>query len=232
MLVEPSWDGMPASEKHRKFQVDTDSQQTGCATNTKIVGFEVPMFMLSDRTPEMQNTDSSGVNVLIYDTCMKLKLSTLTRAVSQAIFHKVLPVLADVNCKSLALMCVYLSAKINDSFVSPALFRKSTGYSVEVGIETRIARTIDFTFDFPDIYALVGDICKALGLQKDPKLKKLDWIFSDSRVNSVNFLGGEFDVSDVCMAVFGDEEIQTFKDVYCVEVDGARIEKVRKALLL
>lgn len=161
---------------------------------------------------------------------MRLKLSTFTRAVSQIIFQRVFPVLGDESWERLATACVYLSAKISDSFVDPVQFKKATGYNVAPEVEIRIAKTIGFTFDFPDIHALVQNICKTLGLQEGLKMQKLDQMLSDSRVNSVSFLGGNFDVRDVCMAVLTDEEIRAFEDVYCVEVDHSRVEKVRNAL--
>lgn len=176
--------------------------------------------------------ETGDASTLIASTCASLKLPTFTRMVSQAVFHKVHSTLADVGWEVLALMCVYLGAKISDSFVDPTQFKNATGQGVIVDVEVRISNAIDFTFDFPDLYALVRDICKTLKLESDTKMQKLDLIFSDARVNSVNLLGGELGIGDVCMAVLSDKEIRGFEEVYCAEVDMSKIEKVRSELRL
>jgi len=180
----------------------------------------------------MDTETKEEINKFIKESCEKLKVSNFVSATAKTIFYKAKTTISDAEWETLAATCIYLSCKISELYIPPEKFKSIVSCDLSIELETRIMKIIDFNFNFFDIYQFVISVCKTLNFNAEEKVERLDKIFSDTRVNSVGFLGHAYEVKHVCLAVFEKNEVELFERVYCVEVDNVKIEEARRSLLL
>lgn len=179
----------------------------------------------------MNNYSIEEINRLFKEACGNLKVSSYVQAVAKIIFHKAASTISDVDKMVLASTCIYISCKISDLFYEPSEFINVVGYPISIEAEMRILKIIDFNFKYFDIYHFVESTCRTLKMDIRKKIQKLDEIFSDMRINNVSFLGNTYEIKNVCMAVFEQEEIELFERIYCIEVDYEKVNEAKKGLL-
>ncbi|KAM0681375.1 hypothetical protein GINT2_000615 [Glugoides intestinalis] len=183
---------------------------------------------------ELEEKRNEG-NIAIKEACIKLKLPTFTKAVSQAIFNKCFdPV---INLRRLYFTCILLGAKVTDVRLNVPMFKAMT--TVDTELELELAEKLGFKFDVFDVFSFTQTVVEQLYKNEKLSLKEsvmkekgnlLEKVFSKKMITEFAPFGTKFLLPSLCLAIFNDNQIALFAAYNCIEVDKREISEIRKNL--
>lgn len=171
----------------------------------------------------------------IKEACVKLKLPRFTKAVSQAIFNKCYD--PAVNLRRLCFTCILLGSKVTDIRINLTMFKAMT--TVDTELEIEIAKNLGFNFDVFDVFSFTQTVVNQLYKNEktsliesiiEEKVNLVEKVFSSKMIVKFVPFGTSFQLQNLCLAMFSDDQIKLFETYYCIEVDKGEIGEIRREL--
>jgi hypothetical protein len=156
------------------------------------------------------------------------------RVISQAIFQHTYPsFFKKESFSTIAVLSLYLAGKMSENVVKLNLYLSFIKLDKQkiIEIECRMVEMINFNFDIVPAHCYLFKISKTLGIEVEDKLKILDEIHSDSRINYINYFNGIYEPLVVALSVIKDEYINVLECIYSIKIDGNVMSEVRRVML-
>lgn len=187
----------------------------------------------------MKNTPNhvliTGLN-RIMKICHHMQLPKKVILTGQIIFHSVYQKLETESENNIPYACVFLAAKIEESYINLEVFLTFT-YKIGkikikkenfIQIERKIAEALDCNFSASHIHVYVAKICNTLKIDVSDKFKICDDLYLREDICRIGILKkSECNPFYIALSLFSDEQITKIERNFGIKFDIARLQAIK-----